>query len=68
MYVLIYLLLSRFYYDFYIPDGQLSQDDFKKIKKEMDKIIAKDLPFRREEVSREEARLVIFSMLSLGIP
>lgn len=63
----VYLLLLRFYYDFYIPDGQLSQDDFKKIKKEMDKIIAKDLPFRREEVSREEARLVLITMLMYGI-
>ncbi len=47
----------RFFYDFYSPDKQLSDSDFKQIKKEMDSIIKANLPFRREEVSREEARL-----------
>jgi threonyl-tRNA synthetase len=47
----------RFYYDFFVPDGkQLSAEDLKKVKKEMDKIIKKKLPIKREEVSREEAR------------
>ena len=43
-----------FYYDFYYPEG-FSNQDMKKIKKEMYKIIRKDYPLRREEVSREEA-------------
>jgi len=43
-----------FYYDFYYPDGFTDQD-LKKIQKEMYKIIRKDYPIRREEVSREEA-------------
>jgi len=48
---------NGFYYDFYMKDGSvLKEEDFKKIKKEMDKIISKDLPITREEVSREEAR------------
>lgn len=47
---------NRFYYDFYVPGEQISESDLKKIKKEMDKIIKKDLPLIREEVTREEAR------------
>ena len=43
-----------FYYDFYYPEGFTDQD-MKKIQKEMYKIIRKDYPLRREEVSREEA-------------
>eukprot|EP00252_Welwitschia_mirabilis_P001415 TRINITY_DN11281_c0_g1_i3.p1 TRINITY_DN11281_c0_g1~~TRINITY_DN11281_c0_g1_i3.p1 ORF type:complete len:560 (-),score=121.88 TRINITY_DN11281_c0_g1_i3:548-2227(-) len=42
-----------FYYDFDIQP--LSDNDLKKIKKEMDRIISQDLPLIREEVSREEA-------------
>ena len=45
-----------FYYDFFFPTTKLSDGDLKLIKKEMDKIIKADLPIRREEVSREEAR------------
>jgi threonyl-tRNA synthetase len=47
---------NGFYYDFCIPDRQLSDSDLKIIKKEMDKIIKADYPIRREEVTREEAR------------
>eukprot|EP00614_Pseudopedinella_elastica_P015143 CAMPEP_0172583714 /NCGR_PEP_ID=MMETSP1068-20121228/3281_1 /TAXON_ID=35684 /ORGANISM="Pseudopedinella elastica, Strain CCMP716" /LENGTH=638 /DNA_ID=CAMNT_0013377603 /DNA_START=71 /DNA_END=1987 /DNA_ORIENTATION=- len=48
---------NGFYYDFFHPDGaQFSDDDLKKIKKEMDKIIKMKIPLRREEVSREEAK------------
>ena len=43
-----------FYYDFFYPEGFTNQD-VKKIQKEMYKIIRKDYPLRREEVSREEA-------------
>ena len=45
-----------FYYDFFFPTTKLSDGDLKLIKKEMDKIIKADLPIRREEVTREEAR------------
>jgi len=47
---------NGFYYDFYKPDGQFAEDDLKAIKKEMDFIIKKKLPLRREEVTREEAK------------
>eukprot|EP00638_Chattonella_subsalsa_P009318 CAMPEP_0117747006 /NCGR_PEP_ID=MMETSP0947-20121206/8263_1 /TAXON_ID=44440 /ORGANISM="Chattonella subsalsa, Strain CCMP2191" /LENGTH=573 /DNA_ID=CAMNT_0005564395 /DNA_START=360 /DNA_END=2081 /DNA_ORIENTATION=- len=48
---------NGFYYDFFFPDGSVfSDDDLKKIKKEMDRIIKAKLPLRREEVSREEAK------------
>ena len=47
---------NGFYYDFFIPEKQLAEADLKMIKKEMDKIIKADLPLRREEVTREEAR------------
>ena len=43
-----------FYYDFYYPEG-FTDKDMKKIQEEMYKIIRKDYPLRREEVSREEA-------------
>lgn len=42
-----------FYYDFDIQP--LTDKDLKKIKKEMDRIIRRNLPLIREEVSREEA-------------
>lgn len=47
---------NGFYYDFNIPDKQLSDMDLKSIKNAMDKIIKGNYPIRREEVSREEAR------------
>jgi threonyl-tRNA synthetase len=59
---------NGFYYDFYfpetvnketgetVPSRKLTEQDLKAVKKEMDKIISKDYPIRREEVSREEAR------------
>lgn len=43
-----------FYYDFDMKEP-LTESDLKKIKKEMDRIISRNLPLRREEVSREEA-------------
>ena len=45
---------NGFYYDFDSPEPFLEKD-LHKIKKEMDKIIQRKLPLRREEVSREEA-------------
>ena len=65
---------NGFYYDFYfpettdattgeiIPGRKLNDDDLKLIKKAMDKIISKDYPITREEVSREEARRRILSI------
>ncbi len=43
-----------FYYDFHCPNNNkiLSESDLKEIKKEIDKIIKKKLPFIREEVTR----------------
>ncbi|PON77125.1 Threonine-tRNA ligase, class IIa [Trema orientale] len=45
---------SGFYYDFDMEP--LTDRDLKKIKKEMDRIIGRDLPLVREEVSRDEAQ------------
>eukprot|EP01041_Mallomonas_annulata_P008672 gene8672-17904_t len=53
---------NGFYYDFFFPEKQLSDNDLKSIKKEMDKIIKADYPIRREEVSREEARTRILAI------
>ena len=59
---------NGFYYDFYfpettdketgeiIPSRKLSEEDLKEVKKAMDSIISKNYEFRREEVSREEAK------------
>ena len=58
---------NGFYYDFYFPESidpetketiparKLTTDDLKDVKKAMDKIISKNLPITREEVTREEA-------------
>ena len=58
---------NGFYYDFFFPEAtdeetgetvparKLSDQDLKKVKKAMDKIISKNYPITREEVTREEA-------------
>jgi len=58
---------NGFYYDFYFPETidpeteetiesrKISDQDMKKIKKQMDKIISKNYPITKEVVSREEA-------------
>jgi threonyl-tRNA synthetase len=58
---------NGFYYDFFFPETtdaetgetvaarKLSEQDLKLVKKAMDKIISKDYPIFREEVTREEA-------------
>ncbi|NET77370.1 MULTISPECIES: threonine--tRNA ligase [Okeania] len=46
---------NGFYYDFDTPEP-FTEADLKAIKKEMVKIIKRDLPVIREEVSREEAK------------
>ena len=45
---------NGFYYDFDL-DISLTQDDLKKIEDEMNKIISRDLKFKRTEVSRKDA-------------
>lgn len=47
-----------FYYDFDMKEA-FTEKDLKKIKKEMDRIISRNLPLTREEVSREEAEVRI---------
>ncbi|CAI9286638.1 unnamed protein product [Lactuca saligna] len=49
-----------FYYDFDIES--LTDKDLKKIKKEMDRIIGRNLPLVREEVTRDEAHKRITSI------
>jgi len=58
---------NGFYYDFYFPETidsetgeriesrKLTVQDLKKVKKQIDKIISKNYPITREEVTREEA-------------
>jgi len=65
---------NGFYYDFFFPETtdpetgetiearKLTDQDLKKIKKAMDKIISKNHPITREEVSREEAEKRIKAM------
>lgn len=59
---------NGFYYDFFfpettdaetgeaVPSRKLTAQDLKKVKKAMDKIIQKNYPIVKEEVTREEAR------------
>jgi len=65
---------NGFYYDFFFPElkdaetgeitpsRKLNESDLKKVKKAFDKIVSKDYPITREEVSREEARKRIESI------
>jgi threonyl-tRNA synthetase len=58
---------NGFYYDFFFPETKdeetgetiparkLTEMDLKNVKKAMDKIVSKNFPFTREEVTREEA-------------
>lgn len=47
-------LEDRFYYDFDV-DKQLSSEDLEEIEKEMANIVDQNIPFQREELSKEEA-------------
>ncbi|KAG7583441.1 Aminoacyl-tRNA synthetase class II [Arabidopsis suecica] len=51
---------NGFYYDFDMEP--LTDKDLKRIKKEMDRIISRNLPLLREEVSREEAKKRIMAI------
>ena len=53
---------NGFYYDFDRPQGAFSEDELRRIEEEMGKIIAEDHAFRREVISREEARTMLESM------
>jgi len=44
-----------FYYDFDLPE-RLNEESLGRIEEEMRRIVAEDLPFRRVELSRQEAR------------
>lgn len=46
---------NGFYYDIDLGDTKISEDDFKRIEKEMRKIIAADYAFERNEISVDEA-------------
>ncbi len=46
-----------FYYDFDF-DGYFSEEDLSRIEEKMREIIARDIPFVRQEVSKEEARKI----------
>jgi len=52
---------NGFYYDFFVPGEQISVEGLKKVKKEMERIVKKNYPLVREEVSREEARARILA-------
>ena len=41
---------NGFYYDIDLGDVKISEDDFSRIEKEMRSIIARDLPFTRQDV------------------
>ncbi|KAK4259824.1 hypothetical protein QN277_006117 [Acacia crassicarpa] len=51
---------NGFYYDFDME--ALTDKDLKRIKKEMDRIVGKNLPLVREEVSRDEAQRRILAL------
>jgi threonyl-tRNA synthetase len=53
---------NGFYYDFDRRDGQFSDADFATIEAKMREIIAANSPFRREVVTREDARKLLSDM------
>jgi threonyl-tRNA synthetase len=53
---------NGFYYDFDRKDGQFTDADFAIIEAKMREIIAADLPFRREAVTRDSARQLLSEM------
>jgi threonyl-tRNA synthetase len=53
---------NGFYYDFDRTDGQFSEADFAGIEAKMREIVAKDSPFRREIITREDARTLLAKM------
>jgi threonyl-tRNA synthetase len=53
---------NGFYYDFDRKDGQFTDADFAIIEAKMREIVAADLPFRREAVTRDSARKLLSEM------
>ena len=51
-----------FYYDYDRPSGRFSEEDLRAIESKMAEIIETDSPFRREVVTREEARDLLRSL------
>ena len=52
-------IAAGFYYDFDVPEP-FNDDDLERIEAKMSEIIAQDLPFEREEITRDEA-LALFT-------
>ena len=48
-----------FYYDYDRPGGSFTEEDLRAIEEKMLEIIEADRPFRREEVTREQAREIL---------
>jgi threonyl-tRNA synthetase len=53
---------AGFYYDFDRPDGPFTDKDLERIESEMRRIIKQNLPFYRQEVSREDAHALFEKM------
>ncbi len=53
---------SGFYYDFDRKDGAFTERDLQRIEKEMRALIKRNLPFFKQEVSRQEARELFESL------
>src|SRR5687767_6088049 len=53
---------AGFYYDFQVPKGAFTDDDLAAIEAEMKRIVAAKAPFRREVVSRDDARKLLADM------
>jgi threonyl-tRNA synthetase len=51
-----------FYYDFDKPGGGFTEDDLRAIERTMLEVVKKDSPFRREVVSRDEAKRMFSAM------
>jgi threonyl-tRNA synthetase len=51
-----------FYYDYAKPDGTFSEEDLRAIEEKMAEIIEANSPFRREVVTRDEARRILQSL------
>ncbi|MCA9632090.1 MAG: threonine--tRNA ligase [Myxococcales bacterium] len=50
---------NGFYYDYSRPDGSFSEEDLRAIEAKMQEIIDADTPFRRENVTKDEAREIL---------
>ncbi len=50
---------NGFYYDYSRPNGSFSEEDLRAIEAKMQEIIDGDTPFRRENVTKDEARAIL---------